>query len=87
MLTLKQGKRSMSEKTTRTRYGNIETAPTRNFASWMFCNSNNAFWHVEKCHDEKFASWLLEKTTAKRSGNIELPERGAVVYFYSHDTM
>jgi hypothetical protein len=53
----------------------------------MFCNSHNAFWHVKKCHDVKFASWLLEKTTATRSGNIELPERVMVASFYSHDTM
>jgi CxxC motif-containing protein (DUF1111 family) len=77
----------MSEKTTRTRCGNIEKATTRNFASWMFCNSHNAFWHVEKCHDAKFKSWLLEKMTTTRSGNIELPERVVVVSFYSHDAM
>jgi hypothetical protein len=53
----------------------------------MFCNSHNAFWHVKKCHDAKFASWLLEKTIATRSGNIELPECDVVVFFYGHDMM
>jgi hypothetical protein len=48
---------------------------------------------MKNCHDAKFASWLLEKTTATtattatRSGNIALPERVVVVSFYSHDTM
>jgi hypothetical protein len=78
----------MSEKkTTRTGCGNTETATTQNFASWTFCNSHNAFWHMNKCHDAKFASWLLDKTTATRSGNIELPERDVVVSFYSQDTI
>jgi hypothetical protein len=53
----------------------------------MFCNSHNVFWHVEKCHDAKLASWLLEKTTATHSGNIDLPERVVIITFYSHDTM
>jgi hypothetical protein len=78
----------MSEKkTTRTRCGNSETATTRNFASWTFRNSHNAFWHVKNGQDAKLASWLLDKTTAMRSGNIELPERVVVFSFYSHDTM
>jgi hypothetical protein len=75
------------KKPTRTRCGNSETAMTRNFASWTFCNSHNAFWHVKNCHEAKFGSWLLEKTTTTRSGNIEWPERDVVVSFYSHDTM
>jgi hypothetical protein len=88
MLTLKQRKRSVSEKKpTRTRCGNSETATTRNFAPWTFCNSPNAFWYVKNCHDAKFASWLLEKTTTTHSDNIELPERVVVVSFYSHDTI
>jgi hypothetical protein len=66
----------MSEKKkTRTRCGKSETATTRNFASWTFCNSHNAFWLVKNWHDAKFASWLLDKTTVTRSSNIELPER------------
>jgi hypothetical protein len=78
----------MSEKkTTRTRCGNIKTATTWNFTSWMFCNSHNAFWHVEKCHDAKFMSWLLEKTTGTCSGIMEFPERVVVVSFYSHGTI
>jgi hypothetical protein len=51
----------------------------------MFGNSHNVFWHVKDCHEAKFASWLLEKTTTTRSGKIELPERD--VSFYSYDTM
>jgi hypothetical protein len=77
-------KRKMSEKTARTRCGKRETATTRNFASWTFCNSHNAFWQVKNCHDAKFVLWLLEKTittTATRSGNIELPDRVVVVSF------
>jgi hypothetical protein len=42
---------------------------------------------MKNCHDAKFASWLLEKTTATRSGNTALPERVVVVSFYSHDMM
>jgi hypothetical protein len=76
-----------AEKKTRTRCGNSETATTRNLALWTFCNSHNAFWHVKNCHEAKFASWLLEKTTTTCSGNIELLERDVVVSFYSHDTM
>jgi hypothetical protein len=34
-----------------------------------------------------FRRGFLAKTTATRSGNIELPERVVVVSFYSHDTM
>jgi hypothetical protein len=75
------------KKTIRTRCGNSETATTRNFASWTFCNSHNAFWHVKNCHDAKFTSSLLDKTTATRSGNIELPEHVVVVFFYSHNTV
>jgi hypothetical protein len=75
------------KKTTRTCCGNNETAMTRNSHRGCFCNSHNAFLGVKKCHDAKFASWLLEKTTAMRSGNIELPERVVVISFYSHDTM
>jgi hypothetical protein len=86
-VTLKDEKRSMREKKTRTRCGNSETATTRNFASWKFCNSPKAFWHVKNCYDAKFASWLLDKTTATRSGKTELPERVVVLSFYSHDTM
>jgi hypothetical protein len=77
----------MSEKTTRTRCGNNETTTTRNFKSWTFCKSHNAFWHVKNCHDAKFALWLLDKTSATRSGNTVLPERVLIVFFYSHDTM
>jgi hypothetical protein len=77
----------MSEKKTRTRCGNSETATTRNFSLWTFSNSHNASWHVKNCHEAKFALWLLEKTTTMRSGNIELPERDVVVSFYSQDTM
>jgi hypothetical protein len=87
-VTLKDRKRSMSEKkTTRTLCGNSERSTTQNFASWTFCNSHNAFWHVKNCHDAKFASWLLDKTTVTRSGKTELPESVVVVSFYSHDTM
>jgi hypothetical protein len=75
------------EKKTRTRCDKSKTAMTWNFASWTFCNSHNTFWHVKNCHDAKFASWLLEKTTVTHSGNIELPECFVVVSFYSHDTM
>jgi hypothetical protein len=77
----------MSEKTTRTRCGNSEAATTRNFALWAFCNSHTAFWHVNKYHDAKFASWLLDKMTTTRSGKTELPERDVVVSFNSHNTM
>jgi hypothetical protein len=35
-----------------------------------FVNSHNAFWQVKNCHDAKFASWLLEKTTTTCSGKI-----------------
>jgi hypothetical protein len=77
----------MSEKTTRTRCGNSETATTRNFALQTFWNCHNAFWDGKNCHEVKFASWLLEKTTTTRSGNIELPECDVVVSFYSHATM
>jgi hypothetical protein len=71
-----------------------------NNALWQFQNSNdtkfrvvdvfnshNAFWHVEKFHDAKFVSWLLEKMTETRSGIMELPERFVVVSFYNHDTL
>jgi hypothetical protein len=75
------------KKTTRTRCGNSETATTRNFASWTFCKSHNAFWHLKNCHDAKFALWLLGKTTGTRSGKTELPERVVAVSFYSHDTV
>jgi hypothetical protein len=44
------------------RCGKRKTAMSRNFASWTFCSSHNAFWQVKNCHDAKFASWLLEKT-------------------------
>jgi hypothetical protein len=50
-------------------------------------NNHNALWHVKKCHDAKFVSWLLEKTTTMRCGIMELPERVVVVSFYSHDKM
>jgi hypothetical protein len=78
------------KKTARTRCGKRETATTRNFASWTFCSSHNAFWQVKNCHDAKFASWLLKKTirtTTTRSGKTELTERVVVVSFNSHDTM
>jgi hypothetical protein len=87
MLRSKRENAQWAKKMTRTGCGNIETATTRNFASWMFCNSHNAFWHVNKCHDAKFVSWLLEKTTGTRSGIMELPERVVFVSFYSHDTI
>jgi hypothetical protein len=77
----------MSEKRSRTLCGDIKTATTRNFASWMFCNSHNAFWQVKHCHDAKFASWLLQKTTGTCSGKMELPERVVVVSFYNHGTI
>jgi hypothetical protein len=86
MLRSKRENAQWAKKTTRTLCGNSETATTRNFTSWMFCNSHNTFWHVKNCHYAKFASWLLDKMTA-RSGNTELSERVVVVSFYSHDTM
>ena len=69
---------------TTTRCGIRETAKTRNFASWLFLNTNNAVWHVKKCHDAKVASWLLKEMTTTRSGNMKIPERVVVVSFYSH---
>jgi hypothetical protein len=44
MLCSKCENAKWAKKTTRTRCGKRETATTRNFASWTFCNSHNAFW-------------------------------------------
>jgi hypothetical protein len=66
-VTLKDRKRSMSEKKTTERSGITETATTRTFALLLFLNNHNALLHVKICHNAKFVSWLLKEMTTTNS--------------------
>jgi hypothetical protein len=79
MLGSKTENAQWANNTTRMRCGFRETATTRNFASGLFLMSHNAFWQFKKCHDAKFASWLLKKMSTTSFGIMKIPRRVVIL--------